>query len=77
MLDRCAQRQTGTRRQWLATAWRWSAMTGLALLSARLLIRPHGSADCRRQLPCQRCGLLAHCDLPRAGEARRQRTRSA
>lgn len=65
-----------TRRQWLASAWRWCAMTVLALLSGRLVIRSGSAADCGRHLPCRSCRLLARCDLPRAGEARRSKTRS-
>lgn len=65
-----------TRRQWLASLWRWCALTGLAVLTGRLLFRPRHAADCRRQLPCQSCGLVERCDLPRAAESRRSETRS-
>lgn len=65
-----------TRRQWLASIGRWCALTALAVLTGRLLLRPRHSADCGRQLPCQNCGLLNRCGLPRAAESRREETRS-
>jgi len=71
-----ADQPGGTRRQWLASVYRWCALSALAILSARLVIRPRASADCGRQLPCQICRLLARCDLPRASQTRRSSTRS-
>jgi hypothetical protein len=65
-----------TRRQWLAAVWRWCALAGLAVLTGRLAVRSGSAADCRRRLPCQRCGLLASCDLPRAVESRQEKPRS-
>ena len=67
----------GTRRQWLASLWRWCALTGLAVLTGRLLLRPADSSDCGRQVPCRRCALLRRCHLPRAAESRGGETRSS
>jgi hypothetical protein len=65
-----------SRRQWFATMGRWGALAGLAVLTGRLVMRDAPTADCGRQFPCQRCGLLARCDLPRAAQTRRDETRS-
>ncbi len=83
MVDRCPKTtpdpvayQIDTRRQWFVSLWRWCALTGLAMLTARLVLRSGQAADCGRRLPCQQCGLLQRCDLPRAVMSRQEDTRS-
>ena len=76
MQDKQIDARIETRRQWLASLWRWCALTGLAVLTGRLFIRAGHAADCGRQLPCQRCGLVERCDLPRAVNSRQEDTRS-
>ncbi len=65
-----------TRRQWFASLWRWCALTGLGALTVRLGLRSGQVADCGRRLPCQQCGLLGRCALPRAVMSRQEDTRS-
>jgi hypothetical protein len=67
--------QMETRRQWFASLGRWCMLAGLAMLTGRLGLRSGRATDCERRLPCQRCGLLARCDLPRAVKTRRDDTR--
>ena len=76
MQDPRIDRYDETRRQWLASIGRWCALTALAVLTGRLLLRSRHSSDCGRQLLCQNCGLLERCRLPRAAESRREETRS-
>jgi hypothetical protein len=65
--------ESQSRREWLTGAARWGALAGLAAVSGRLLTR---SGECTRQLPCQTCGLVARCELPRARQAEAEGTRS-
>ena len=84
MVDRCpkttpdpvAYHPIETRRQWFASLGRWCALAGLAVLTARLGLRSGQAADCGRRLPCQQCGLLERCALPRAVKRRQEDTRS-
>lgn len=62
-----------SRRDWLAATFRWSVLGLLGLVSGRLALR---GGTCPTRLPCQRCGLLVKCELPRAAAARDQRSRS-
>ena len=59
------------RRRWLITLARYSALGGIGLFAWNLVARSH--RDCfRLTLPCQDCGLLTLCRLPRAVAAKRQ-----
>lgn len=60
-----------SRREWFRGVARTVLLAGLAVLSGRLVLR--GDA-CPHRVPCQRCGLLPTCELPRARSAQRERT---
>ena len=64
------------RREMCRTALRWTALGGIAMLSAGLIgKRAGGGAGCRRADACRQCGLLAECRLPQAQEARKEPAR--
>ncbi len=65
------------RRQWLTTVCRWAALTVLAVLTGRLVLRPGRADGCDRRLVCQRCGQWQDCVLPKANQARREHGRNA
>ena len=57
------------RREWLAAAFRWLTLAGLAAVAMVLGLRRTPDArqsDCLRELPCGQCGLNRRCELPRA-----------
>jgi len=64
-----------TRRQWCQTVLRWTALGGIAALSAVLLGRDRSPSDCPRESAvCRGCAALSDCHLPQAiAEKRRPR----
>jgi hypothetical protein len=58
------------RRQWFATALRYTLLGGLTLLSGHLLLKSR-RPECRR-VACQQCGAWGSCGLPLAIETRRK-----
>jgi hypothetical protein len=57
-----------SRRQWLTGLLRWSVLSIIAAGTALLVRRSGGGArgPCALQLPCERCGSRAGCQLPQA-----------
>lgn len=57
-----------SRRQWLIALMRTSFLALIAAVCALLIRRSSNGSDgrCAQGLPCQRCGSLPGCGLPRA-----------
>ena len=63
------------RRSWLVAMVRYLVLAGIGLLSWHLVRRSDGVCW-QASLPCRDCGLLAHCSLPRARNAKNQQQSS-
>ena len=69
-------KESSTRRDWLIGFARGSVLVALAGLVHRITSRESGGVDasgepCRKPtVPCQTCGLLPQCGVPRAAAAR-------
>jgi hypothetical protein len=59
-----------SRRDALRSVLRGAALAMIGGVSWAIVGRKPGAGDCRRNLPCMQCGLLAECRLPRAADAR-------
>ncbi len=58
------------RRQWLIRFGRRVILGGISILSLNLLLRRLNAGCIRPESPCQTCGVLSHCRLPRAEESK-------
>jgi hypothetical protein len=59
-----------SRRDWLRTAARGTALVGLGALSGWLLLRQN--QPCRLSIECRQCGRLSRCGLPEAIRAKQE-----
>ncbi|MEA1951783.1 MAG: hypothetical protein U9N87_10390 [Planctomycetota bacterium] len=64
--------RTCSRRKWLASAGRWTALGLLGMLSVGLLARDHDHCHHCGPGGCGDCSELTKCRLPRAMETKHQ-----
>lgn len=63
-----------SRRQWLHSLTRWSALSLMACVSGLLVWRnQRAGAGCMLTHPCGQCGLAKACQLPKADAYRQER----
>lgn len=60
-----------SRRDWIVTGIRHTALGGIAMGSLWCLLRPGGSGCHELALACRDCHRLARCELPRGIQTRR------
>ncbi len=64
---------TTDRREWLCGAMRYSLLGGVTAMAGLLLTRHSGNRCPGLTAPCETCGLLSGCELPRAQATRSPR----